>query len=574
MTRSRNILLLLLCAGMASAQGNDHLRQAVRYETAGDAYNAALQYEQYLGIRKSTAKGFAPYSVAKTGASGKEQNGTQKTAIYAKLAACYFELHDYARAAAYYAQGGPLSDEHALRYAQSLRASGRREEAAATLQAVSTRAIAGPLQKRILLEAAVLTFNPQPDPLATVAKAACDINSGHGNYAAVQSGSVLFFTSSRADSTLNGKGPHRNHLYRIVGTDALLADPLPGSGIDQGLSSFTPDGRRVYFTAWSREGAKNSARIYTCTRGDGGWTAPVALNEKVNVPGSSSAQPCYSEQGGMGVLYFSSDRPGGQGGYDIWYAPVDASGVAGAAQVLDGHINTAGDEAAPFYHAPAQMLVFASDGRPGLGGFDLYLSKLAPGGFGAATNAGAPINSVKDDSYFFSASKDSALFRNAFLSSDRESDCCLEIFTIVKADPPRRDTPQVALPPAKDTVAQLPHSFPVILFEFDKADLQDAAKGPLDSLADYLLQHPDVRIRIGGYTDGKGGEDYNSRLSDRRARAVRDYLAAKGITSGRLWIRGFGECCPRAPESVNGHDDPEARSRNRRVEIRPDADPK
>ncbi|RYY94465.1 MAG: OmpA family protein, partial [Chitinophagaceae bacterium] len=399
-----------------------------------------------------------------------------------------------------------------------------------------------------------------------------DANTGHGNYAAVTAGSVLFFTSSRADSSVNVKGPKRNHLYRIVGTEAILADPLTGQDVDQGLCTFTPDGRRAFFTVWKSEGGKKSAQIYTATREDGGWTAPEALGAEVNTPGSNAAQPCYVATGGQdGYLYFSSDRAGGAGGYDLYVADIDAAGKAGRVSSLGQTINTAGDEAAPFYHKPTAMLVFASNGRPGMGGFDLYASPATTRGFVVQpVHLGTPINSVKDDSYFYSAAKDSNIFRNAYISSDRASDCCLEIYTVSRQDPPKPE-PQPGPVPPRDSVVTPPvvaaWTPPVLLFDFDKAELSVEAKSQLDTVFLQMEQKPSMRLRIGGYTDGKGGEGYNNRLSDRRARAVRDYLAAKGITPGRLWIKGFGECCPVVPETADGRDDAEARRQNRRVEL-------
>jgi OOP family OmpA-OmpF porin len=568
MNRSRPIFLLLLCAQLAQAQGNESLRRAGRFEASGDLYNAAIQYEQYLGIRKGTSKGFAPYSPVKTGSLGKKQEEASTASVYAKLAACYYGLHDYAKAAQYYAKAGALSAADELHYIQSLRASGQKAEASSKLQALRSANLDPALQRQVALEAATLAFEAKPDALFSVSKAGGEVNTGHGNYAAVRSGSVLFFTSSRADSA--AKGPNRNHIYRIVGSEALLADPMPGAAIDQGLCSFTPNGSRVFFTAWTVEGGRRNARIYTCTRADGGWTEPVLLNEKINAPGSSNAQPCYAERNGRATLYFSSDRSGGTGGFDIWSATLDAAGQATSVQVLDEHINTSGDEAAPFFHAPTQILVFASNGRPGLGGFDLYESRVTGSGYGPASNLGTPVNSVKDDSYFFSAATDSNVYRNAYLSSDRASDCCLEVFSISKADPPTVESPAPAPAPSVDTAVQKPYTFPTILFEFDRADLSAEQSRVLDGLADYLQHHTDLRIRIGGYTDGKGDDDYNIRLSDRRARAVRDYLAAKGILPGRLWIKGFGECCPVAPEGGAVQADLEARSLNRRVEIKPE----
>lgn len=563
MIRFQKLVLFLLVGQVASAQGADHLRKAERYYASGDYQNASVQYEEYLGIRKSNDAGFTPYAPQKTAA---RTAPTSKDAAYERLADCYYYLHDYAQAVTYYGKLKTPSAEGSVNYVRSLRATGQKDQALQALQAARGSNLS-PLQLATLgLEESALRFTAQPDPLATVAKVSGDANTGHGNYAAVESGGVLFFTSSRTDSSQKGKGPNRNHLYRIVGTDALKADPLAVPDIDQGLCSFTPDGTRMYFSAWTREGGGNQSRIYTVTRADGGWGTPVALDDKINLPGSSNAQPCYVEQGGVHYLLFSSNRPGGQGGYDLWFVLLN-NNIASEPQNLGASVNSAGDDQAPFYHPLTQTLVFASNGRPGLGGYDLFQSKGTLQGFSPAENLGTPYNSVKDDSYFFSASD--SLFKKAYLSSDRASDCCLEIFAVTRQDPPKPvEIPPAPMPVDTTHIVEKPvYTLPVLLFDFDKSELTAEAKQQLDSVAVQLQAEPTRRLRIGGYTDGKGGEGYNNRLSDRRARAVRDYLYAKGIPSGRLWIKGFGECCPVEAEQQEGQDNPAARARNRRVEL-------
>ncbi|RYY92632.1 MAG: hypothetical protein EOO11_21025, partial [Chitinophagaceae bacterium] len=508
MIRFPKLVLFLLAAQLASAQGADHLRQAERYYASGDYYNAAVQYEQYLGIRKSNSAGFTPYAPQRTGARSAVNAGDK---AYERLAECYFQLHDYAQAAQYYGKLNGASSDGAVNYVRSLRASGQKDSAFKALQAARVRPLTPAQQQTLALEEAALRFDSRPDPLVTVTKATGDLNTGHGNYAAVEWGGTVFFTSSRADSSQKGKGPNRNHLYRVVGTDALNADPLPGQDIDQGLCSFTPDGKRMYFSAWTREAGRNLSRIYTVTREDGGWTTPVLLNEKVNAPGSSNAQPFFVEKEGTRYLLFSSDRAGGQGGYDLWFVVLNENLSSLEPQNLGAGVNSAGDEQAPFYQAAAQTLVFASNGRPGFGGFDLFASKGTLQGFGPAENLGTPYNSVKDDSYFFSVSADSSLFRKAYLSSDRASDCCLEIYTIAKQDPP----PPEEIPPApmpKDTagIVEAPvYTLPVLLFDFDKVELTAEARQQLDTVFLQMSANPARRLRIGGYTDGKGRDSYN-----------------------------------------------------------------
>ena len=105
-----------------------------------------------------------------------------------------------------------------------------------------------------------------------------------------------------------------------------------------------------------------------------------------------------------------------------------------------------------------------------------------------------------------------------------------------------------------------------VLFAFDKATLTDTAEKTLDGLIAKLGKAKGA-IRVDGYTDAKGADGYNLKLSKRRAAAVRTYLAGK--LSGRtLRATGHGEANPIAPNTKNRKDDPDGRAKNRRVTIR------
>jgi outer membrane protein OmpA-like peptidoglycan-associated protein len=101
-----------------------------------------------------------------------------------------------------------------------------------------------------------------------------------------------------------------------------------------------------------------------------------------------------------------------------------------------------------------------------------------------------------------------------------------------------------------------------ILFGFDKSLLSYDAKANLDKLVTVLNEYKDTDIELQGHTDNKGSETYNQNLSKKRAETVSGYLAAKGINSGRLNIKGFGESAPKYD-----NDTETGRTQNRRVEF-------
>ena len=106
----------------------------------------------------------------------------------------------------------------------------------------------------------------------------------------------------------------------------------------------------------------------------------------------------------------------------------------------------------------------------------------------------------------------------------------------------------------------LPES--IVNFGFDSSELTASAKTNLDKLAEVLINNPDTNINIYGHTDSKGADEYNQSLSERRANSVKNYLAAKGIASTRLFAMGVGE-----KEPVATNDTEAGRAQNRRVEF-------
>lgn len=101
-----------------------------------------------------------------------------------------------------------------------------------------------------------------------------------------------------------------------------------------------------------------------------------------------------------------------------------------------------------------------------------------------------------------------------------------------------------------------------ILFGYDKADLGTSSQQSLNKLDEVLVRYPDTNIEIIGHTDDKGSDDYNQKLSQRRAESVAAYLRANGISAARVTTRGMGESDPKVPNATD-----EARAENRRVEF-------
>jgi len=101
-----------------------------------------------------------------------------------------------------------------------------------------------------------------------------------------------------------------------------------------------------------------------------------------------------------------------------------------------------------------------------------------------------------------------------------------------------------------------------VRFDFNKSTLTAQAKANLDKLVKVFTEYPDTNIVIYGYTDSSGADDYNLKLSQQRAEAVKSYLSKKGVSSARFTTTGMGEADP-----IESNETDAGRSKNRRVEF-------
>ncbi len=107
-----------------------------------------------------------------------------------------------------------------------------------------------------------------------------------------------------------------------------------------------------------------------------------------------------------------------------------------------------------------------------------------------------------------------------------------------------------------------------VYYDFDKATLRPESAPSLDSLTSFMKDNPSLTVEIYSFTDGKGTDEYNNDLSQRRAQSVLDYLEKRDIDKSRMIAKGFGKRMPAAPNTIHGHDDPQGRQLNRRTEFR------
>lgn len=172
------------------------------------------------------------------------------------------------------------------------------------------------------------------------------------------------------------------------------------SKFNEGPLSFTPDGKRVFFTRNSKEVNKNSVSkkrelmLFTATVNEKGkWSKITPCN--INNKAYSVGHPAVSKDGDY--IVFASEAPGGLGGTDLYVATLDANGSIGEPLNLGPKVNTSGNEFFPWF-SPEGQLFFSSNGLKGLGGYDLFVTELKNGkDVFNPMNLEAPINSSSDD---------------------------------------------------------------------------------------------------------------------------------------------------------------------------------
>lgn len=160
---------------------------------------------------------------------------------------------------------------------------------------------------------------------------------------------------------------------------------------NEGAQSLSADGKFMVFTACHRPGGRGGCDLFFAELRNGNWSAARNLGLPVNSPGWES-QPSLSADGK--TLFFAAENRESKNGKEIMASYKLPNGTWSTPESLGPPINTPGDEQAPFIHADGQTLYFMSNGHPGMGGFDLFLSRRQPdGSWGEPENLGFPVNS-------------------------------------------------------------------------------------------------------------------------------------------------------------------------------------
>ena len=264
------------------------------------------------------------------------------------------------------------------------------------------------------------------------------INSKVSEYAAFESDSTLYFSSLKNGSKKDVNDVNFNKIYKSQMKNLkwqkvkALDTNINATYLHNANTCFSADYKQMIV---SRCKAKNASE-YTCELYESNflnnkWQLGIRMSEPVNGKGVNTTQPCFGVISGKTVLFFASNRAGGEGGLDIWYSAKNTDGTFETPVNCGKKVNTPDDEITPWFIDERNTLYFSSTYHKGLGGFDIFKSEYINNEFREPQNAGYPINSSYNDIYFsINKSRDRAYISSNRVGSyfENKLNCCSDIY--------------------------------------------------------------------------------------------------------------------------------------------------
>ena len=362
------------------------------------------------------------------------EKGYKSADMFKKLGNSYYFNAELEKAAKWYGElfamkTTDLDPEYYFRYAQSLRSIGQNDKANELLELFNQKSGSDSRGKLFMKNVNYLDAIKANSGRYKIEDAG--INSIYSDYGTAFFSNEIVFASARDTGSL-GQRKHKwtNQYFTNLYTTGLGENMTPGkpqkfdkkinSKFHESTPAFTKDGKTMYFTRNNYLDGKKGKdankitliKIYKAILENGTWSNITEL--PFNSDSYSVAHPTLSPDGK--TLYFASDMPGTIGLSDLYKVQINENGTYGIPENLGQIINTEGRETFPFVNDENEIY-FASDGHPGLGGLDVFVSTInANGTFEEVQNVGADINSPKDDFAYLIDTKS----RRGFFTSNRD----------------------------------------------------------------------------------------------------------------------------------------------------------
>lgn len=422
MKNFKTLLLITLMSSFCLTAQNNNTKKADKHFSRLEFVKAAESYSKLVDDGKADAY------------------------VYGKLADSYYNIFNTVDAERYYAKALETSEqpEMVYKYAQMLKANGKYQESNVQMDKFASMRPSDDRATAYLKNPNYLPKILEQGKKFNVQNA--DFNSTQSDFGGTLNGDKLYITSGRNDSrkTYGWNDQPFLDIYTINKNsdgsyqEAILANNKINTRFHEGLVTFSPDGNTMYFSRESyfekayEKDSLSSTRysqlyLFKATKLGDDWDTIESLS--VNSQNYSVKNPTVSPDGN--TLYFSSNKPGGYGDFDIYKAVINADGTLGEAVNMGQKVNTEGQEMFP-YISSNNTLYFSSNGHLGLGGLDVFYTKEIDGKVAPIRNVGIPINSNADD-FAFIIDEETG---EGFVSSNREggkgSD---DIYTFKKLQP-------------------------------------------------------------------------------------------------------------------------------------------
>lgn len=400
-------MTIVVCI-LTGCGADSYMKKGDKYYALGEYYDAATQYKK-----------------AYSATSAKDRDDRGKRAL--KMAECYRRLNYTQKAVAAYNNAIRYKQTDSLTFlylGQQLMKTGNYKEAAKAFQRMLD-SVPQCQQAQIGLKSATSAPKWKEQGSQYTVKKENFFNSRRADYSPMLAGDnndQLFFTSTRnqaqGDELSGITGTKNGDIFVSVKDEkGKWTKPEAVQGelnteYDEGACAFTPDSKTMYLTQCLADPSyPRFATICKSNRADASWSK-VTTESLTKDTLSSYAHPAVSPDGEW--LYFTSDMPGGMGGYDIWRVRIGGKSMGGVENV-GTPINSEGDEMFPTFR-PNGDLYFSSDGHPGMGGLDIFIAKPDSLGNGwTLEHPGYPLNSQGDD---FGMTFE-GLYNRGFFSSNR-----------------------------------------------------------------------------------------------------------------------------------------------------------